>query len=303
MPNTLGHFGAQALATRLAVKGADLKWILLGCVIPDLPWILLRTLKATTEFSRYDLHLYTIVQASLAFCLLLSAAFALVSRDPRKVFIILVINSALHLFFDACQNKWANGVHFVAPFSWEMLNFGLFWPESVFSIFLTALGGAACIFALRRAAHGEIKVHLRSHVCVATAIVLVIGYFAVPFVLINGPEHYDNNSIQTLRNRSERVGKRVEFDRRPVRIVDGKVVLHTFAREDVFLIGNAPEQAGRVSLRGEFVDETTVKVTDLHVHWGRARDIPSYVGLLTLVLLFGRDLWTRTRSRPSQNVR
>jgi hypothetical protein len=74
------------------------------------------------------------------FCLILSFALAALAKRFRKVFIILVINSLLHLFLDALQTKFANGVQFFVPFSWKMTNLELFWPESLPTYLLTAFG-------------------------------------------------------------------------------------------------------------------------------------------------------------------
>ena len=91
MPNTLGHLCVQGLATRAVIRGADFKWILLGCVLPDLPWILQRVIRvlAPEIGSPYDLRLYSIVQGSLVISLLLCGALALASAAPARVMAIL----------------------------------------------------------------------------------------------------------------------------------------------------------------------------------------------------------------------
>jgi len=42
MPNTLAHIAIQAPLTRLGMKEAPLQWIAVGCIIPDIPWIVQR---------------------------------------------------------------------------------------------------------------------------------------------------------------------------------------------------------------------------------------------------------------------
>ncbi len=141
MPNTLAHLGVQGFATRSLLKDADYKWIYIGCIIPDLPWILRRIVHfAFPGINLYDLSLYATVQSSFCFCLLLSIALAALSVNYWKTFAILGFNSFLHLFFDACQTKWANGVHFLAPFNWHLTNFGFVWPESFLTYILTIFG-------------------------------------------------------------------------------------------------------------------------------------------------------------------
>ena len=75
MPNTLAHLGIQGVATRAFIRTADVKWIFLGAVIPDIPWILQRLVRGTLPgVDLYELRLYATVQASLAVCLLAAAA-------------------------------------------------------------------------------------------------------------------------------------------------------------------------------------------------------------------------------------
>jgi len=117
MPNTLAHLGIQAVATRSVIKSADLKWICLGCVVPDVPWILQRLVSALNSgVDPYDLRLYAIVQSSLAMSLVLSAALAAFSRRPRTVFAILAFNATFHLVLDALQTKWGTGLTFSRRF-------------------------------------------------------------------------------------------------------------------------------------------------------------------------------------------
>ena len=141
MPSTLGHIAVQGLLTRPAFPRLAARWILLGAVLPDLPWILKRiTLVAIPSIDPYDARLYFLIQASLVFCLLLAGALAALSRRPRLVFSCLAVSSLLHLLTDATQIKWGVGVHLLAPVSWEPLKLGLFWPESLPSILLTLVG-------------------------------------------------------------------------------------------------------------------------------------------------------------------
>ena len=61
MPNTLAHIGVQGITTKSIFKFADLKWIYVGCIIPDLPWVLQRVLKITNLFNLYDVRDYCII--------------------------------------------------------------------------------------------------------------------------------------------------------------------------------------------------------------------------------------------------
>ena len=134
MPNTLGHLGVQGVVTRALIRDADLKWICAGVVVPDVPWILQRALRWVLPVElAVDLRLYVIVQASLAWTLVLAGALALATAAPGRVFRVLSLGAVVHLVLDAAQIHWGNGVHFLAPASWRLTRFGLFWPESATS--------------------------------------------------------------------------------------------------------------------------------------------------------------------------
>jgi hypothetical protein len=111
MPNTLAHIGFQGITTKSIFKYADLKWIYIGCIIPDFPWIVQRVLKTTNLFNLYDVRDYSIILATFLFCIIFSAAVSFFSRDYKRVFLILVFSSFFHLMLDPLQIKWANGVH------------------------------------------------------------------------------------------------------------------------------------------------------------------------------------------------
>ena len=85
-------------------------------------------------------RLYAIAQGSLFVTLFLCGAIAAISARPKRIFGILAFNVLLHFLLDSLQTKWANGVHFFAPISWELINFELFWPESLPTYALTLLG-------------------------------------------------------------------------------------------------------------------------------------------------------------------
>ena len=86
MPNTLVHMGVNSLTQRAIINKADFKWIYIGCIIPDIPWILQRIVQKIPAINLYDLRLYSIIQATLLFSLLLSAALSFFSKRYWKTF-------------------------------------------------------------------------------------------------------------------------------------------------------------------------------------------------------------------------
>ena len=140
MPNTLAHFGIQALTNKAVFRPVDVKWIGLGCLLPDLPWITQRLILPLNMVDSIDLRLYVIIQSTLFFSLILSAAISLQVKDSKRIFLLLGFNCLLHLLLDATQTKWANGIHLLAPFSWQLINFNFYWPEQLPSLLLTLIG-------------------------------------------------------------------------------------------------------------------------------------------------------------------
>lgn len=305
MPNTLAHFAFQGAVTHGLLRAADVKWVALGCVIPDLPWILNRAVRAVAPLvSLYDLRAYVIIQSSLLFGILLAGGLALVAERSGRIFLILILGVLLHLVLDALQIKWANGVHLLAPLSWELLRFDLFWPEHLISYVLTAGGLLYMTWAWgRRKTHVvplEFGPSAKKRVLAAG---LFAAYFLLPTVWLDGPSGADNHFLRTLREESTRVGKYVEFDRnRYTRGQDGAAVLRTFAEEEIVLTGDTPATSGKLSVRGRFTAEDTVQVIERRAHAPWIRDAASYIGLFFVAALWisavRRESFARRSSQP-----
>lgn len=283
MPNTLVHLCVQTPATRLVIKDADFKLIALGCIIPDMPWIVQRIILSTLPgIDRLALLAYVVVQASLAFCLLLSLALALLSSRPRMVFLLLSFNVFLHLLIDGLQVKWANGVHLFAPFSWQMKSYGLFWPEHTLTYLLSALGLLVLVvFGIRdwRKTVG-LTPRWRNRLLAA---LLTGAYLSCPILLYDGPVRENSHFITTLRQVDERPGKYIEFDRGLFRSSDNTLLI--FTGERLQLQGSVPSRDGRLSLQGSFIDRDTVQVSQFHSH-DFPRDLASKTALACVLFLW-----------------
>ena len=168
MPNTLVHFAAQGAASRALWRRLDPRFLYLGCVLPDLPWILRRAIVAFgVPVDAFDLRLYTMGLASLAITLLLAAAVAVATTAPRRVFAWLGLNALLHLLLDATEIKFGNGVHLLAPFSWRMTSFELLPGESPVYLLLTIGGALLVLWDIARRRDGAVgwERRPRSWVC------------------------------------------------------------------------------------------------------------------------------------------
>ena len=299
MPNLLAHFGAQAVLTRTVLPKADIKVIFLGCLLPDVPWILQRIIRSFFPgLDPYSVRLYAIVQASLFVTLFLCGALALLSKSPGKVFSILAINSLLHLTLDALQTKWANGVHLFAPFSWALLNFELFWPESLPTYVLTLLGLGYIGWVWRSVINESPLIPELSSQKIILAIGLVGLYVALPFGFLNGPFIENNHYIQTLQTKNERMGHEIEFDRRSYTKNPHKDILKSWTNEEFQVIGKGLDHSSTISIRGHFVDPHRIKITEVHEHVWWFREGSSYIALVLLLSMWGLAFF-RTWKSPN----
>ena len=288
MPNTLAHFGAQGFLTRTVLPKADLKIIFLGCLLPDVPWIFTRIVKLLPlDVNLYSLRAYAIVQSSLFLTLFLCSALAVLSVHTFKVFGILAANVVMHLSLDALQTKWANGVHFFLPASWKLLNFELFWPESLITYSLTLFGLMYALWLWRQALSEPPALPRWKMDRIALSSFFLVVYLVLPVVFLKGPLVADNHFIKTLQAKTERVGKHIEFDRTLyIKGEDGDYT-KSFARETIQLLNSNGTRSGVASLRGKFVTPNTIRVDEFHEHvWG-FRDGSSYIGIALLVSMWG----------------
>ena len=285
MPATLSHLGVQTLCSKTLFRDADLKWIALGCVVPDLPWIAQRIIpQILPGIDCYDLRLYCIIQASLFFCLILSAAVSLQVRERGKLFALLGINCLLHLLLDGLQIKLANGVHLLAPFSWKLFGFQLFWPEDTISYLLMGSGLAVFLYFSYRERNQTIT-FIVSKKSLYFGVILLLIYLASPLLLFKGPLEANNHFVATLSEPTTRTGKSIQLDRCNYDPDTERVTL--FNGEQIQLhYPSLPKSRGTVSIRGTFSSPQIINVTSLHLHHPGYRDIGVLLGLLLILLLW-----------------
>ncbi len=287
MPNTLAHIGIQGLATRSLMANADFKWIYVGCIIPDFPWILRRVVNSVySGIDSYDLLLYFTIQSTFCFCVILSAALAIFSANYWKIFFILSFNSFLHLVLDACQTKLANGVHLLAPFNWHLVNFGFFWPESLPAYFLTIIGFVYLVWNWRSASLIAVNVTFRPAMRFLIIIAFITAYFTIPFFLLDYSEDANNHFVRTLRTPSNRPGQQIELDRDPYFYHQSGGTMRTSTGEELDVSGIKLDHSATVSVKGEFVTENLIHVKQYHVHSNWFRDCSSYLGLILVSILY-----------------
>ena len=283
MPNTLAHFGIQTLASKAADCTAEVKWIAVGCIIPDIPWITQRLIAFLAPgVDLLSLRVYCLIQASFFFCLLISAAIALLNRNSVRLFLVLGGNSLAHLLLDAAQTKWANGVHLFVPFNWQLSQLHLFWPESTVTIGLTAAGLIIVAYYGWRERQRGFALQ-RSFFQGLVSFALLLFYVLLPFMFFSEVFAADNHYVRTILDKTERPGKTIAFDR--CRYDKSTAEITIFTGETLHLISDQPLGDGTISLRGRFAGENTIVAAMVHQH-GRGRDVFSYAGLSLLLFVW-----------------
>jgi hypothetical protein len=289
VPNTLVHFAAQGAASHGIWRRLDPRWILLGCLLPDVPWILRRAVVGFgVPVDPFDLRLYTMAQASLAGTLLLCAALAALTAAPRLVFLVLGGNALLHLVLDATEVKWGNGVHLAAPFSWRMTAFDLFAGDSPVYLSLTILGALLAVWEIARRRRPAIPFDLRPP-RLAAALALFAAYFFAPLPFLGAVLASDSYSVKTLREVSARAGRTVDLDRTAFAATPAGGTIRLWTGERVRALGPLPAHDATVSLHGTFLAPDVLRVDRL-AEQRTDRDWPSYLALVLLALVWARPL-------------
>ena len=264
------------------IKNSDLLWIYLGCIIPDIPWIIRKIIELVLPIvNSYDLQIYSVVQSSLFFSLILSYCFALISKSTYRTFIILGLGSIFHLLFDMFQIKWANGVILFAPFNWDIINYGIFWPESVTTYLFTIIGFMYFFinWNVIKKAKLPIKTNIKGLLGFFTLLVL---YFTAPIFLIENGKEADNHFVKTLENFDQRKGKYIELDRKALIYNDttNSFWIESFDKSLIELSGIEIVENDRISIKGKFLSNNLIQVEEYHENLELFRDGASYVGLL-----------------------
>jgi len=294
VPNTLVHFAVQGAASRGLWRSLDPRWIYLGCLLPDVPWILRRAVVGFGfPVDAFDLRLYTMAQASLAGTLVLCAALALATAAPRLVFAVLGTNALLHLLLDATELKFGNGVHLAAPLSWRMTSFDLLPGESPVYLVLAAAGALLVAWELTRPRNADLGFVLSPRRLVASA-ALLVGYLVFPVLFLGAVEASDSYSVKTLREVEARPGRTVGVDRTAFLATPAGGLVELWTGERVRATGVVPGHDATVSLHGTFLAPDVLRVDRLFEH-RQDRDWPSYVALLLLAAV-----WARPFSRPGR---
>ena len=292
MPNTLAHLAVQGVANASWQPARYLPWVLLGCVLPDVPWIANRILRvANPALDPVALDLYCFVQASWLFSVLLGCAVASFARRPLAASALVAGNALLHLLLDAIEIKPGSGVHLFVPFSWQPVSVDLMWPEHPVVTGVTLLGAVlAVIFLVAPRFRRSLEPLVFSLRRTAVAIAAVAAYLVLPLPLGEGAWDADYRSIRSLVGSDVSVRSRVELERDPVVVRDGMPFVQTFGREFRLITDRELADGAVVSVTGYLSGPRTIRATEVHVNDPGFRDLASIAGLLAVALVWIRVL-------------
>jgi hypothetical protein len=296
MPNTLCHFGAQLPFFAFSTQTSRPLWVMIACIIPDLPWIVIKLLVPLRLVDPYQLRLYCTGQASLFCCLMLAAALACCATHRLQIFALLAANCLLHLLLDTVEIKWGNGVHLFLPFSTRMLQFDVVWPEHPLVLVFSGFGLALLFVLARRPPPPPIAALPEKKWALAAALLLTC-YLAAPLTLMTPLERADAYYLRTLGNIEQRTGKTMAFDR--VHFFADSSTLRTFAGEHIVVTGKVPQASGRVSFRGHFLGPGLFRSEEHHYHRDR-RDLATLIGLFMACALLVQSVIV-PHFRPAKN--
>jgi len=288
MPNTLAHIGIQAPLTRLGIKEAPLQWIVVGCIIPDIPWIVQRIFTHLPGIDPLDLRLYSATQASLAYCLILSLALAMLAGRSKQIFLILASNSLFHLLLDAGQKKWGNGVNLFAPFSWHTTYFGFVWPEHFINYIFTFAGLITFAVLWPKAIQNGQLLQKPDKIKTVFAATCLIFYFCSPFLFLSTAYDANIHYCKTLSETTTRSSKEIELDRTKYNATTNTLECHIGT--NIQIVNPPTIGSGTISIQGHFLDEKTIKLEKYHAHQ-ISRDYSSYIGVLLALLLWSHTLF------------
>jgi hypothetical protein len=296
MPATLGHIGIQVLLSKGLISRSDTKWALLGCIIPDIPWIAQRLVHAFWEVPAVPLRIYFIAQSSLAISLALCLALSMFSRSPWLVFRILSFGALLHLLLDSLEIKWGNGVVLFAPAVWNTWRADLFWPEDVWPLLLFGLGALTAVILVFRTTTDKKDVQLPKKGRLVLMLVGLLLYVLLPWIAMPWVKANNLHYVGTIADTQARAGKPIEIDRNSVVLENGQVVLETWFGESILLEKSGLAEPGQVSVKGTFTDPRVIEVSTVRVHDPTTRVYATQIGLLFILLWWFRAFYLHIRT-------
>lgn len=279
--------GVHGALLRSSSGRAEVLWIYVGAIIPDIGWILQRLIRQMpVDIDPLRLLSYAAVLSSLAACLIASAAVAALTVRRGRVFCLLATGSLLHLLMDAAEIKWANGVLLLAPFSWTMTTWDLFQQDGAFVLAATAGSLLFVIWAWRA---GILEINRAmwrlSPAALSTAAGLVLLFFLWPLPWIDAPTEHGLYDSDVIRDAESRAGRPLELDR--ARYFSDRNEIRIFTGEFIKIENFSAPADTLVSLRGVFQEPGLLRVDQAIIHhpWQRTATVLAGLGLFALFIM------------------
>ena len=126
-------------------------------------------------------------------------------------------------------------------------------------------------------------------------IITLLLYLILPFFILSGPENADNHFVQTLRMNEERSGKYIEVDRGKHLFTNKKNYIRIFTGEEIEIEQIETDLLAYISIRGTFIDNKFIRVSNYRTHNVGYRDIASYAGLLLVFFYWVCNFFNKIR--------
>ena len=96
----------------------------------------------------------------------------------------------------------------------------------------------------------------------------------------------NNHFVKTLCEYENRTGKLIELDRKKIKFEESskRYFIESIDKSYIKLVGIEETDAYKISIKGKFIDNNTIKVTELHEHIIWFRDGASYIGLIFILI-------------------
>ena len=112
-------------------------------------------------------------------------------------------------------------------------------------------------------------------------------YLISPTLLLSHAYAANTHYCITLSDIQTRTGKEVEIDRAQYTATNNTI--ECYIDKHITIAPRPINESGTISIRGYFLDKSTIKLTDYHVH-RIFRDYASYTGLFLTLLLWTHSL-------------
>lgn len=145
MSDWITHLGTTYFVARLlSIK--DLRLILLGAILPDIPTILIVLGSILDVDAPWILPCFESFHTPFMLFLVITA-ISLLNVNFKRCFLLIAFGSLLHILLDLFQTEFG-GELLLYPFSFKQYSFNLFWTESIIGVSLIVLSTILLVIAL-----------------------------------------------------------------------------------------------------------------------------------------------------------